>query len=185
MITVDHGATLIGSGALGGAISDGGRIAAQGGTLSVLGAVSGRGTVAIDTGATLLAGASLKASHIGFLAGTGETLVLDRLTAITGTIAGFGTAGVADVIDLAKFTVTGSAFSRFRPRRSRSPVPAASPRCVSRAVTVSAISRSPATTTTAPALPSSEPERRSPASAVGKGWRYPPRVLPFRTSTIL
>ena len=110
-ITVDPGATLIGSGVLGGAISDGGMVEAQGGILRLLGAVSGRGTVAIDTGATLIASGNLKPDAIRFVAGGTELLELNRPVSLASTISGFGVVGAGDRIDLLNFVATASAFS--------------------------------------------------------------------------
>ena len=110
-ITVDPGATLIGTGRLASLVNDGGTVEAHGGTLSLAGAVAGQGTVAIDSGATLIAGAALKATTISFLAGSSESLLLRHPTSVTGTISGFDVAGARDRIDLVNFAATGSAFS--------------------------------------------------------------------------
>ena len=110
-ITVDPGATLIGTGRLASLVTDNGTVEAHGGTLALAAAVSGQGTVAIDSGATLLAGAALKPATISFLAGSSESLLLRHPTSVTGTVSGFNVAGARDRIDLVNFTATGSAFS--------------------------------------------------------------------------
>ncbi len=82
-----------------------GRVAAQGGTLN-LAAVSGPGTLALDTGGTAYAHAVCSVAAIDFVAGGNEKLIA-LPNDITGTIVGFGKG---DTIDIRNSTVTTLSF---------------------------------------------------------------------------
>jgi hypothetical protein len=95
-ITVDAGSTITGSGTLsGGPLFLNGTVAGKGG-LTILGDVSGAGSLIVGSKAKVTAAGAL-ASSITFAAGGQETLALEQPTAVTGTISGFAKS---DTIDL-------------------------------------------------------------------------------------
>ena len=97
VITVTSGRTLSGHGLLGGSVADNGTVMASGGTLAVLGDVSGPGTIAISSAALLhVTGTVSAATHISFLPGTGERLFIGQPGPDTGLIAGFGAGDTID-----------------------------------------------------------------------------------------
>ena len=110
-LTVDNGASLIGTGTLSGPVTDNGTIVASGGTLRLSGTVTGTGAVAIDSSSVLSAAAALSISQMTFVSGSSESLLLGRPTSFSGTISGFGVIGTKDRIDLQSFSVTAASVS--------------------------------------------------------------------------
>ena len=110
-VTLALGATLSGFGTVAGAIADnlGGGIKATGGVLTVSGAVSGIGSIGIDTGATLDVGATAANETISFLGATG-TLMTRQTGAVGASIANFGKG---DLIDLRSLAFAGNATATF------------------------------------------------------------------------
>src|SRR6185437_2450725 len=93
-LTVDAGATLLGTGNLSAKVVDNGTITASGGSLAISGAVSGGGTLQIAGGATLLLNNNQIGVAIDFT-GSGGTLNFGGFISpfsplnVTGTIADF------------------------------------------------------------------------------------------------
>jgi hypothetical protein len=100
---------LTGRGTVGPAapVVDNGTIVAKGGGLDIGEAVTGAGTLLIDSGATLLAHAKLAVNTV-FASGGNETLALAHGTAATGMIAGFA---ATDIIDLRHLAATSLSFA--------------------------------------------------------------------------
>jgi hypothetical protein len=105
-LTVAAGGTAIGTGTIGGPVSDLGLVEASGGTLALTGAVTGAGTIGIDANSVLTASGTLGAANISFL-DSGGGLVLAKPASVTGSIAGFATS---DSIDLLGSVVTSESF---------------------------------------------------------------------------
>jgi hypothetical protein len=85
-----------------------GTLAAGAGTSTLAGRASGSGTVAIDPHATLQATGGIAATHLKFVAGGHETLVLTKPAAMAATISGFA---ASDTIDLKNLVVKSLSFS--------------------------------------------------------------------------
>jgi large repetitive protein len=82
-----------------GAVANTGILWANGGNLSIGGAVTGSGTAVIDGAATLeFAGAA--STNTSFAAGTAGTLKLDQSAGFTGTVAGFAAGDALDLADI-------------------------------------------------------------------------------------
>jgi hypothetical protein len=110
-VTVASGYGLYGYGAIGGVVAatqviDNGTITAAGGTLTVSRAISGTGTLAIDSGAAVVANGAVTVADATF-DGAGSLKLADP-TAFTSTIAGFSTG---DTIDLEHLKVKSVSFS--------------------------------------------------------------------------
>ena len=110
-VTLALGATLSGFGTVAGAIADnlGGGIKATGGVLTVSGAVSGIGSIGIDTGATLDVGTTAANETISFLGATGT--LMTRQTGEVG--ASIANLGKGDLIDLRSLAFAGNATATF------------------------------------------------------------------------
>ena len=87
-----------------GAVANSGTLSADGGNLTVEGAVGGSGGAEISGGATLEFGAASSA-NVSFAAGAAGMLKLDQSGGFSGTVAGFG---AGDAIDLADIVFGGS-----------------------------------------------------------------------------
>jgi hypothetical protein len=101
-ITVEAGYAISGHGTIGGVagntvIDNGTIIASGGGTLNVALAVSGTGTLALDTGTDLIAHGAVSVENIVFNAGSNETLAFLAPQSITGTITGFAAGDTVDI----------------------------------------------------------------------------------------
>jgi len=107
-ILVDTDGKIAGFGTISGALlQDDGAIVAQGGTLVLATAVSGSGTIVIDSGAKLVADGALGLAKIAFVAGGGETLIVDQPGLVTSSLSGFG---AQDFIDLKNLGPVSSLF---------------------------------------------------------------------------
>jgi hypothetical protein len=100
--TIDAGVTFDDRGALtiAGALGNTGTLWADGGNVTVEGAVTGGGNAEISGGATLEFAAGSDAV-VSFDAGASGTLKLDRSAGFTGTLAGFGAGDALDLGDIA------------------------------------------------------------------------------------
>jgi len=109
-LVIDTGANVVtnsgtleatGSGGLSvaGAVANTGTLWANGGNLTIGGAVTGGGTAAIDGTATLEFAAAASASTT-FDTGAAGTLKLDQSAAFTGTVAGFAAGDFFDLADI-------------------------------------------------------------------------------------
>ncbi len=82
------------------AIQNSGNIWADGGNVTVNGAVTGNGTATISGSSTLEFGAA-SAESTSFAAGATGTLKLDQAEGFSGTVAGFGAGDTLDLTDIA------------------------------------------------------------------------------------
>jgi hypothetical protein len=105
-LTVGATGTLIGSGTVGGSLSVAGLVEASGGSLTLSGNVGGAGTIGIDVNSVLSASGTLGISNIAFLSDGGQ-LNLSQPASVAGTIAGFAST---DVIDILGQVVTSDSF---------------------------------------------------------------------------
>jgi hypothetical protein len=90
----------------GAAVTDTGTVTASGGTLSIMDAVTGTGTLALAADATVLAGAGVSGVTIDFAAN--GTLALAEPASVTSTISGFQSGDVVDLQKLIANTLTYS-----------------------------------------------------------------------------
>jgi hypothetical protein len=106
-ITVQTGAQIFGAGTLvaarGDVLADYGLIAANAGTLVLASAVSGAGTLDIQTGATMHLSAGAHVGSVVFNLGSNETLFVGVPKAFISPITGFGDG---DTIDLRRLKAT-------------------------------------------------------------------------------
>ncbi len=99
-VTVAHDGKLFGTGTIEAAVTLLGAMEVSTGTLSVFGAITGSGTITLDTGATLFASGGLGAATIDF---TGPGTTLETFGGVGGAlVTGFG---FADVLEIAGATM--------------------------------------------------------------------------------
>ncbi len=106
-LTDAAGGSIAGFGTVSGAVANGGKFDASGGTLTFSGAVTGTGTAFVETGAKLAFGASVAAGQAVNLVGTGE-LDLATPAAFAGTIDGISATDTVDLTTVG-FDSTGHA----------------------------------------------------------------------------
>ncbi len=82
------------------AVDNSGSLSANGGNLTLNGAVTGNGTATISGAATLEFGAA-SAEATSFAAGATGTLKLDQSSGFTGVVSGFGAGDALDLADIA------------------------------------------------------------------------------------
>jgi hypothetical protein len=107
-ITINGGATLSGYGAVSGPVIDNGIVLATTGTLAIGANSSGSGIFEIAGGAAMQFNGAATASHLSFLTGGAETLLLATPKTMQATLTGFG---ATDTIDLLKVAATGLSYA--------------------------------------------------------------------------
>jgi hypothetical protein len=86
-----------------------------GGSLDVSGTVGGAGALALDASSVIDATGALGTTHLSFLSGGDETLMLGKPASFTGTIAGFGVTNTNDAIDLSAIAATKISYTDLSP----------------------------------------------------------------------
>ena len=113
-IVVGNSGTLAATGSGGlivnSAVDNSGSLWANGGNLTVSGAVNGNGTATISGAATLEFGAS-SAENISFAAGATGTLKLDQSSSFTGAVSGLAAGDALDLTDIASGANTTIGYS--------------------------------------------------------------------------
>jgi hypothetical protein len=107
-VTVEKGATIIGSGTIVGAVMDRGLIESKYAPLTITGAVTGAGVIDILSRSAFAVDGKLSASGVTFESGGRETLSLGAPDACTAALSGFGKG---DAIDLEGVIGTATSFS--------------------------------------------------------------------------
>ncbi|GAN77815.1 hypothetical protein Asru_0472_01 [Acidisphaera rubrifaciens HS-AP3] len=105
-VTLDAGSTLEGNGTVGGAILDNGGITADGGALLLTGDISGTGTLAINSGASLQLDGTIAAGIVLNFTGFGGTLDLGSSAVLNDVMSDFG----SDDTIVANASITGETF---------------------------------------------------------------------------
>jgi Hint domain len=110
VVSVDGGATLVSTGGvIFPGINDLGTVLASGGTTSLLGSVSGNGTLLIGTNATLYMGGAVGSAITVSFTGSGGTLAFYAASgAFAATIGGFA---AGDAIDLSGISATSAVYT--------------------------------------------------------------------------
>jgi hypothetical protein len=108
VVTTSGSGTISGYGSITGAVNNNGTVVAGQGQLTLGTGASGSGVFNLAGAGSLEFSGSATAVKIGFLSGGGETLLLAKPGAVSGTISGFGTN---DSIDLLNTAATGLTYA--------------------------------------------------------------------------